>query len=179
MLALVGLVLAALAFPQPGQVPHVDGTGEWDIIMMYNPRTKTETIALTSSGVVIQLNTDGDPVVITARDHNCRAKPLILRTDGGRPVLLGEGGRRSVPFATRLMLAGKKAVLAYYTEPCESIQQTEVDLAGLPQTLQKARNLPESERESLEAQIQAEIAAAEKAEADRLEREHRLARNTK
>jgi hypothetical protein len=135
--------------------------------MTYNPGTKTETIALTSSGVIIQLNADGDPVVITERDHNCRAKPLILRVDGGRPVLLGEGGRRSVPFATRLMLAGKKAVLAYYTEPCESIQQTEVDLTGLAQTLQKARNLPESERESLEAQIQAEIAAAEKAEAEK------------
>ena len=167
MLAQVGLVLIALAFSQSGQAPHVNGTGDWDIIMMYNPGTKTETIALTSSGVIIQLNADGDPVVVTARDHNCRAKPLILRVDGGRAVLLGEGGRRSVPFAMRLMLAGKKAVLAYYTEPCEAVQHAEVDLAGVSETLQKARNLPKSERESLEAQIQAEIEAAERAEAER------------
>jgi hypothetical protein len=165
MLAQVGLVLAALALPS--QTSHVDGTGEWDIIMMYNARTKAETIAVTSSGAIIQLNADGDPVVITARDHNCRAKPLILQVDGGRPVLLGEGGRRSVPYAMRLMLAGKQAVLAYYTEPCEAIQRAEIELAGLSQTLQKARKLPESERKSLEGQIQAEIEAAEKAEAEK------------
>jgi hypothetical protein len=164
-LAHVGLALAALVLP--GQTSHVEGTGDWDIIMMYNPRAKTETIAVTSSGVVIQLNADGDPVVVAARDHNCRAKPLILRVDGGRPVLLGEGGRRSVPFAMRQMLAGKKAELAYFTEPCEAVQRAEVDLGGLAQTLHKARNLPESERRTLEAQIQAEIEAAEKAEAEK------------
>jgi hypothetical protein len=168
-IATLALILTLQALPQ---APHIEGVGDWDIILMIDPATERQSLALTASGAVIKLSGKGKPQLITARDHDCRGKPLILSVDNGDAILLGESGRRYIDLAIAQILRGNKAVLAYFQEPCEETSTTEIKLQGFKETLDKANRLPKKDLEALEAQI-----LAIRAEEQRKQAEARLTEN--
>jgi hypothetical protein len=166
MAAFVAALLWVLTLPPLQDVPHIEGSGDWDIIMIRNARTDQTNLALIKSEVFVQLLENGKPVRITARDHTCLGRPLILRVDENKALLLGEKGHRNVDVAKQQMLSGKKAVLSYWPDPCQEPETLELSLNGFAETLNKANGLPDEEVQSLAAQIVAEREAAERAEAE-------------
>lgn len=171
MLRITTLALV-LTLQAPPQAPHIEGVGDWDIILMIDPATDRQSLALTASGAVIKLSGRGKPQLITAKDHGCRGKALILSVDKGDAIVLGESGRRYIDLAISQILRGNKAVLAYYQEPCEQTSTTEFELHGFQETLEKANRLPKKDLEALEAQI-----LAIRAEEQKKQAEARLAEN--
>jgi hypothetical protein len=161
--------LWVFAFSPPQNVPYIEGVGDWNIIMVREPRTDQTALALTKSDAIVQLLRNGSPYMVTVRSHACVGRPLILRIDDKKALLLGEKGHRNVELATSQMLSGKKAILSYWPNPCKEPQTLELDLNGFAETLQKANELTDEDLQGLEAQILAEHEAARKAEA-----EHRL-----
>lgn len=158
-----------LAFQTQERAPHIEGFGDWDIILVTHRGTDRNAVALTSSGAIVELSDKGQPIVITARGHDCPGKPLIISIDDHKAVLLGEGGRRHVSRVIDQMLSGKRAVLAYFEKPCEESQRLELSLEGFTETLETARRLPDKQMRALEEQV-----LAVKAELARKEAEARL-----
>jgi hypothetical protein len=140
--------------------------------MIQNARTEQTNPALVKSEAIVQLHRNGKPTRVTVRGHDCFGRPLILRVDESKALLLGEKGYRNVEPAIRRMTSGTKAVLSYWAEPCEEAQTLELDLSGLAETLTQATQLSEEELQGLVAQIIAEREAAERTEA-----ENRLKKN--
>jgi len=131
----------------------------------------TRALAVTKSDLIIQINEDRRPAMITVPGLNCPGKPLILRVDDNEAVLLGERGRRNVRAAIQQMLSGREATIAYYERPCESPRHLEVDLTGLDIALERAATLTADEIEDLAAlsvtEEEAQEQAARQAEATR------------
>ena len=152
---MLGIAISLLLLTLPGQepAPHIKGVGDWDIILILDPAAERTSLALISSGAIIRLSDKGRPQLITAQEHDCRAKSLLLSVDNGDAIVLGESGRRHIDRAMGQFLRGKEAVLGYYKEPCEEISYVEVNLQGFRETLEQTRNLPKKELERLEAQV--------------------------
>lgn len=168
----IATLALVLMFQAQRQAPHIEGVGDWDIILLMDPATERKSLALTSSGAIIKLSSKGKPQVIMAKDHDCRGRALILSVDSGNAILLGEGGRRHTDFAVEQILRGKKAVLSYFQKPCETSSTTEFSLEGFLETLEKAKKLPRRDYKALESQV---LAARE--EELRRQAERRLAEN--
>lgn len=166
----ISLLLLTLQGPQP--TPHIEGFGDWDIVLILDPATDRKSLALTSSGTIVRLSEKGRPQLITVKEHDCRSKSLLLSVDSGKPIVLGESGRRHIDRAMDQFLRGNEAVLAYYQDPCEDISYAKVKLQGFRETLEKARKLPNKELKVLEAQV-----LAIRQEEQRKEAEARLAAN--
>ncbi len=171
---MLGIAISLLLLTLPGQepAPHIKGVGDWDIILILDPAAERTSLALISSGAIIRLSDKGRPQLITAQEHDCRAKSLLLSVDNGDAIVLGESGRRHIDRAMGQFLRGKEAVLGYYKEPCEEISYVEVNLQGFRETLEQTRNLPKKELKQLEAQV-----LAIRREEQRKEAEARLAEN--
>ena len=166
----ISLLLLTLQGQQPS--PHIEGVGDWDIILILDLATGRKSLALTSSSAIIKLSEKGRPQLITVQEHDCRSKSLLLSVDSRKPIVLGESGRRHIDRAMDQILSGNEAVLAYYQDPCEEISYAKVNLQGFRETLEKARNLPKNELRVLEEQV-----LAIRQEELRKEAEARLAEN--
>jgi hypothetical protein len=154
MLLRAGLVAIAFALCPLLEATQTTNPGNWEVVMANVGASRS--LAVTASNVIIQINEERDPAMITVPGLNCPGKPLILRVDDNEAVLLGEKGRRNVRGAIKQMLSGRKAILAYYERPCETSKRLEIDLTGLAAALERAAALTNEEIEGLEALLVAE-----------------------